>query len=110
MSEENKNVVEIGNDVSNEKTSETKKTDWEKMLENMMQRAYLSGLSCGMKTMCGSILERLNKYQKQRMNPQMQLIELRKWCMRSLNVVNEPNKQNDSELIREENGAENDAE
>ena len=49
MSEENKNVVEIGNDVSNEKTSETKKTDWEKMLENMMQRAYLSGLSHGMK-------------------------------------------------------------
>lgn len=40
MSEENKNVVEIGNDASNEKTSETKKTDWEKMLENMMQRAY----------------------------------------------------------------------
>ena len=109
MSEENKNVVEIGNDVSSEKTSEKKKTDWEKMLENMMQRAYLNGLSHGMKTMCGSILERLNKYQKQHMNPQMQIIELRKWCMRALSVVNEPKKQNDVETVSEKKESKNNA-
>ena len=106
MSDENKNVVEVGNNISSEKTSKTKKIDWEKILENMMQRAYLSGLSHGMKTMCGSILERLNKYQKQKINPQMQLINLRKWCMHSLNVVNDPKKENETEETKNDDNVE----
>lgn len=93
MPEENdtKNV-EIGNTPIENSASEKPKSEWEQMLEMMMRRAYLNGLSTGMKTMCGSILSKMNDFQKQRMNPQVQLMQLRKWCSQNLAKVNESPK------------------
>lgn len=92
MANDQNKVVKIGN-VSNEKPNVNReKTEWEKMLETMMQRAYINGLSHGMKTMCGSILTKMNECQKQGMNPQKQLIELRRWCNHCLTKVNKPPK------------------
>lgn len=106
MSSENQTKnVEIGN-TSNENTAaEKSKSEWEQMLETMMRRAYLNGLSTGMKTMCGSILSKMNEFQIQRMNPQMQLMQLRKWCNQCLAKTNEPPKVEDA--IETENKVEN---
>ena len=103
MSTENQNnVVEVGN-VPENKQTEKPKTEWEKMLEDMMRRAYLNGLSTGMKTMCGSVLEKMNQFHNQRMNPQMQLIQLRQWCNNCLGKVN---AQHQTETKQEENKTE----
>ena len=51
-------------------------------LNQMMKRSYILGLSTGMKTMCGSILEKMNE--NRRLNPQKQLILLREWCHKNL--------------------------
>lgn len=98
MSSENQTKnVEIGN-IPNENTAAEKpKSEWEQVLETMMRRAYLNGLSTGMKTMCGSILSKMNECQKQRMNPQKQLIELRRWCNHCLAKVSEPPKTEETE-------------
>lgn len=105
MSSENQpKNVEIGNAPTENPVAAKPKSEWEKMLETMMRRAYLNGLSTGMKTMCGSILSKMNEFQKQRMNPQMQLIQLRKWCNQCLAKVNEPPK---PEAAETENKTEN---
>lgn len=93
MSSENQTKnVEIGNTPNENTAAEKPKSEWEQVLETMMRRAYLNGLSTGMKTMCGSILSKMNEFQSQRMNPQMQLMQLRKWCNQCLAKVNEPPK------------------
>ena len=108
MGKDQNKVIEIKNEsnknlkVKREKTEKTEKTEWEKTLETMMQRAYINGLSHGMKTMCGSILSKMNECQKQRMNPQKQIIELRRWCNYCLTKVSDPPK---TEI--EENNTEN---
>ena len=98
MSSENQTKnVEIGNTPNENTAAEKPKSEWEQMLETMMRRAYLNGLSTGMKTMCGSILSKMNECQKQRMNPQKQLIELRRWCNHCLAKVSEPTKTEETE-------------
>lgn len=98
MSSENQTKnVEIGNTPNENTASEKPKSEWEQVLETMMRRAYLNGLSTGMKTMCGSILSKMNECQKQRMNPQKQLIELRRWCNHCLAKVSEPPKTEETE-------------
>lgn len=102
MSSENQsNVVEIGNTPNADSKVEKPKSEWEQMLETMMRRAYLNGLSTGMKTMCGSILSKMNELQKNRMNPQMQLIQLRNWCNKCLARTNEPPKVDDAKAETE---------
>lgn len=94
MSSENQTKnVEIGNTPNEDTAAEKPKSEWEQMLETMMRRAYLNGISTGMKTMCGSILSKMNECQKQKMNPQKQLIELRRWCNQCLAKVTEPPKE-----------------
>lgn len=106
MANDQNKVVEIGN-ASNEKPNANReKTEWEKMLETMMQRAFLNGLSQGMKTMCGSILNKMNECQKQGMNPQKQLIELRRWCNHCLSTVNKPPKDEKPEVAPAEEQSE----
>lgn len=103
MSSENQTKnVEIGNTPNKNTAAEKPKSEWEQMLETMMRRVYLNGLSTGMKTMCGSILSKMNEFQSQRMNPQMQLMQLRKWCNQCLTKVNEPSK-----IVETENKIEN---
>ena len=98
MSSENQTTnVEIGNTPNENTAAEKPKSEWEQVLETMMRRAYLNGLSTGMKTMCGSILSKMNECQKQRMNPQKQLIELRRWCNHCLAKVSEPPKTEETE-------------
>lgn len=98
MSSENQTKnVEIGNTPNESTAAEKPKSEWEQVLETMMRRAYLNGLSTGMKTMCGSILSKMNECQKQRMNPQKQLIELRRWCNHCLAKVSEPPKTEETE-------------
>lgn len=98
MSSENQTKnVEIGNTPNENTAAEKPKSEWEQVLETMMRRAYLNGLSTGMKTMCGSILNKMNECQKQRMNPQKQLIELRRWCNHCLAKVSEPPKTEETE-------------
>lgn len=98
MSSENQaKNVEIGNTPNENTAAEKPKSEWEQVLETMMRRAYLNGLSTGMKTMCGSILSKMNECQKQRMNPQKQLIELRRWCNHCLAKVSEPPKTEETE-------------
>lgn len=98
MSSENQTKnVEIGNTPNENTAAEKPKSEWEQVLETMMRRAYLNGLSTGMKTMCGSILSKMNECQKQRINPQKQLIELRRWCNHCLAKVSEPPKTEETE-------------
>ncbi len=98
MSSENQTKnVEIGNTPNENTAAEKPKSEWEQVLETMMRRAYLNGLSTGMKTMCDSILSKMNECQKQRMNPQKQLIELRRWCNHCLAKVSEPPKTEETE-------------
>ena len=98
MSSENQTKnVEIGNTPNENTAAEKPKSEWEQVLETMMRRAYLNGLSTGMKTMCGSILSKMNECQKQRMNPQKQLIELRRWCNHCLAKVSESPKTEETE-------------
>lgn len=98
MSSENQTKnVEIENTPNENTAAEKPKSEWEQVLETMMRRAYLNGLSTGMKTMCGSILSKMNECQKQRMNPQKQLIELRRWCNHCLAKVSEPPKTEETE-------------
>lgn len=98
MSSENQTKnVEIGNTPNENTAAEKPKSEWEQVLETMMRRAYLNGLSTGMKTMCGSILSKMNECQKQRMNPQKQLIELRRWCNHCLAKVSELPKTEETE-------------
>ena len=98
MSSENQTKnVEIGKTPNENTAAEKPKSEWEQVLETMMRRAYLNGLSTGMKTMCGSILSKMNECQKQRMNPQKQLIELRRWCNHCLAKVSEPPKTEETE-------------
>lgn len=98
MSSENQTKnVEIGNTPNENTAAEKPKSEWEQVLETMMRRAYLNGLSTGMKTMCGSILSKMNECQKQRMNSQKQLIELRRWCNHCLAKVSEPPKTEETE-------------
>ena len=107
MSSENQSKhVEIENTPIENTAAEKPKSEWEQMLENMMRRAYLNGLSTGMKTMCGSILSKMNEFQKQRMNPQMQIIQLRNWCNHCLAKVNEPPKVETEETAEAENKTE----
>ena len=98
MSSENQTKnVEIGNTPNENTAAEKPKSEWEQVLETMMRRAYLNGLSTGMKTMCGSIMSKMNECQKQRMNPLKQLIELRRWCNHCLAKVSEPPKTEETE-------------
>lgn len=104
MSSENQTKnVEIGNTPNENTAAEKPKSEWEQMLETMMRRAYLNGLSTGMKTMCGSILSKMNGCQKQGMNPQKQLIELRRWCNQCLAKTNELPKEEEATENKVEN-------
>lgn len=106
MANDQDKVIEIGNTTAEDKPAARDKTEWEKTLEAMMKRAYINGLSHGMKTMCGSILSKMNECQKQRMNPQKQIIELRKWCNQCLAKVNEPPKVETNATTDKENKTE----
>lgn len=77
--------------------TETSKAEWEQLVEDMMRRTYLNGLSVGMKTMCGSVLNEMNGYQKENMNPQKQLMRLRQLCEKCLDTVSDSAKSDSSE-------------
>ena len=106
MSEEKSNVVELGNTVNESEAAKKPKSEWEQMLESMMQRAYLQGLSTGMKTMCGSVLSKMNEFHNKKMNPQMQIMQLQKWCNQCLAKVAEPPKTEENITENQEGAAE----
>lgn len=56
----------------------------EEKIHNLMKKVYILGLSAGMKTMCGSILEKMN--QNKKLNAQKQLNLLRQWCNHNLAI------------------------
>lgn len=66
------------------------KNETEEIIQRLMQKAYVLGMSTGMRTMCGSILEKLN--QSKNLNPQKQLMALRQWCNSYLTKQNSPTK------------------
>lgn len=84
--------------------SDTKKpkTEWEKIVENMLHRAYLNGLSIGMKTMCRSILSKMDEFEKKKLNPQKQIIQLRRWCEHCLETCTSPETKEAKEIEMEE--------
>ena len=75
--DENKEQIDTSKVEADEKQKQINQ-----MLQAMCQRAYLNGLSAGMKTMCGSILKKMQE--NSRLNPAKQLILLRKWCNKNL--------------------------
>lgn len=92
--------LESGTDPIEETTDpkQDAKNETEAMIQRLMQKAYVLGLSTGMKTMCGSILEKMN--QNKSLNPQKQLILLRQWCQHNLamnNKAEETSETNDKE-------------
>ena len=62
--------LESGTDPVEEVTDpkQKAKNETEEMIQRLMKKAYVLGLSAGMKTMCGSILEKMN--QNKNLNPQ----------------------------------------
>lgn len=70
------------------------KNETEEMIQRLMKKAYVLGLSTGMKTMCGSILEKMN--QNKNLNPQKQLMLLRQWCNHNL-AINSKGNESDSQ-------------
>lgn len=65
------------------------KNETEEMIQRLMQKAYVLGLSAGMKTMCGSVLEKMK--QNKNLNPQKQLMLLRQWCNHNLSISSKSN-------------------
>lgn len=105
-------IVELESDVSvgvTEASAETKNKGEDQVaqtLQQMMRRSYILGLSAGMKTMCGSILEKMNE--NRRLNPQKQLILLREWCNKNLAQQNKfAEQQQESQTTNSENKEEN---
>lgn len=76
------------------------KNETEEMIQRLMKKAYVLGLSAGMKTMCGSILEKMN--QNKNLNPQKQLMLLRQWCNHNLAINNKQDENNNTESKSEE--------
>ena len=78
--------LESGTDPVEEVTDpkQKSKNETEEMLQRLMKKSYVLGLSTGMKTMCGSILEKMN--QNKNLNPQKQLMLLRQWCNHNLAI------------------------
>ncbi len=80
-------------------SKEKVKNETEEMIQRLMKKAYVLGLSTGMKTMCGSILEKMN--QNKSLNPQKQLILLRQWCSQKLAINNKRNEEDEVETNNE---------
>ena len=63
-------------EVTNQNIQQTKpESEMEKALNANLKRAYVLGISTGMKTMCGIVIETLNK--NRNLNPAKQLAVLR---------------------------------
>lgn len=62
-------------------------SEMEKVLNTTMKRAYVLGISAGMKAMCGIVMETLNKNGK--LNPQRQLSVLRQTVLAHINKQKE---------------------
>lgn len=77
--------------------AEQKKSDIEKMLESTIRKSYVLGLSNGVKAMCVSFLAEMKK--DENLNPQKQLIKLRKMCMG--NIKNQDNTIQNAATITE---------
>ena len=94
--------LESGTDPVEEVTDpkQKAKNETEEMIQRLMKKAYVLGLSAGMKTMCGSILEKMN--QNKNLNPQKQLMLLRQWCNHNLAINNKHDENNDTESKSEE--------
>lgn len=74
--------------------SEKAKNETEEMIQRLMKKAYLLGMSTGMRTMCSSVLEKLN--QGKNLNPQKQLMGLRQWLNQTLTMNNKTSEENKS--------------
>lgn len=61
-------------------------TDAEKMMQNLMRRAYALGVQSGVRTMCMSMLSQMTQTSK--MNPQKQINLLRQMCLRNIENQN----------------------
>jgi len=94
--------LESGTDPVEEVTDpkQKAKNETEEMIQRLMKKAYVLGLSAGMKTMCGSILEKMN--QNKNLNHQKQLMLLRQWCNHNLAINNQQDENNDTESKSEE--------
>ena len=88
--------LESGTDPVEEVTDpkQKAKNETEEMIQRLMKKAYVLGLSAGMKTMCGSILEKMN--QNKNLNPQTQLMLLRQWCNHNLAIDRKSTRLNSS--------------
>lgn len=89
-------VIELKNDEQIKGSTDPvdqAKQNTENMIQELMKKAYILGLSTGMKTMCGSILEKMDN--NKNLNAQKQLILLRQWCNHSLNVNDKASEKND---------------
>ena len=76
------------------------KNETEEMIQRLMKKAYVLGLSAGMKTMCGSVLEKMK--QNKNLNPQKQLMLLRQWCNHNLSISSKSNNGVDTESTTQE--------
>lgn len=94
--------LESGTDPVEEVTDpkQKAKNETEEMIQRLMKKAYVLGLSAGMKTMCGSILEKMN--QNKNLNPQKQLMLLRQWCNHNLAISSKSNNGVDTESTTQE--------
>ena len=118
-------IVEISSDVSvgspdmkaNAGTDNAKKEDAKNMLQQLLEaklrKNYSLGFSLGMRTMCGTILKKMDSIKK--MNAAKQLIVIRQMCNQILDQHNEfiksqeVNKTTDSASETEKADTDNDS-
>lgn len=71
-------------------------TETEKVIQGLMRKSYVLGVSSGMRTMCVTVLSQLNSTKN--MNPQKQLNLLRQMCMKNIEKQNKAVQSTDNSL------------
>lgn len=75
-----------GTDPIPTETKQDNMTDTEKVIQGLMHKAYVLGVSSGVRTMCVTVLSQLN--QTKNMNPQKQLNLVRQMCLKNIENQN----------------------
>ncbi len=79
--------LESGVDPTPVEQVQDKMTETEKVIQGLMRKSYVLGVSSGMRTMCITVLSQLNDTKN--MNPQKQLNLLRQMCKKNVEHYNQ---------------------
>ena len=97
------NVLELESDVNpiSVEKPQDQMTETEKVIQELMRKSYILGVSSGMRTMCVTVLSQLNNTKN--MNPQKQLNLLRQMCHRNIENYNQATQNDKDSKETEEN-------